>query len=502
MTVRNLVGFTRTLVFMLLFLSADSYAGDIESAVEKVLRASGYPSSSVGFMMGSIEHDSVIATHNGENLFVPASVTKLVTGALALERLGPDHTYETKVYIDGTHDRDKGVVNGDMYILGGGDPGLFAERLWLFSEQLYHLGVRKITGDIILEESLFDSIPLAPGYGDDGTSRAYLAPVGALSASFNCVAVHVRPGAQAGSPVHIDLLPALEGVRVVNTAKTVSPGKSTSLVVRTEPNGASTQVTVYGGMSTNSKPRYIYRKAWSTGQNFAMALQALFERNQVVVEGSIQSGSIPKNVFSPKPFHTFKSQPLSEFVEHMFKYSSNFAAEMVYKSLSASYDSSPGSWEKTSEIARNWWQNATLPDTLRVRNGSGMGSVNQLSPNQIVSLLGYVWSRKEYLPEYLSALSVAGVDGTLKSRFKYSPLRGIIRAKTGTLNESGVSTLSGYVLLPRETLAFAVLVNHTGKGQYSHWKLQQELLETVVKKYREADSKRTPADRPDVIRGD
>ena len=109
-----------------------------------------------------------------------------------------------------------------------------------------------------------------------------------------------------------------------------------------------------------------------------------------------------------------------------------------------------------------------------------MGGDNRVSPANVIALLEYVWQQKRYKPEFIYALSIAGVDGTLEERFEKSHLKGIMRAKTGTLNDRGVSNLAGYIFLPKKTYAFAILVNFKEKSQVSHWSIQQKILETVV----------------------
>lgn len=81
------------------------------------------------------------------------------------------------------------------------------------------------------------------------------------------------------------------------------------------------------------------------------------------------------------------------------------------------------------------------------------------------------------MPEYLSSLSVSGIDGTLKARFKRSPLKGVVRGKTGTLNSLRVSNLAGYLLLENGNYAFAIICNGMGKGQYDNWVMQERILE-------------------------
>jgi D-alanyl-D-alanine carboxypeptidase/D-alanyl-D-alanine-endopeptidase (penicillin-binding protein 4) len=165
----------------------------------------------------------------------------------------------------------------------------------------------------------------------------------------------------------------------------------------------------------------------------------------------------------------------------MFKFSSNFAAEMLFKALSARRDSVPGSWDRSAKVTAVWWKERGLPGTPIIKNGSGMGNTNRISPAQTVALLSYVWKQKAWCPEYISALSAGGIDGTLKSRFVKPGLKGLVRGKTGTLNAYGISTLAGY-LLPqgRAPCAFAIFCIKTGRSQFDDWVVQEKIIEKVI----------------------
>jgi len=449
-------------------------ASSLQSAVEKTLKSKGYEGGGIGIAVVDIERDSLLVGINSDSLFIPASVSKLITGALALDILGSNYQFSTKVYTSGQLDYDSGTLQGNLYIKGQGDPGFTAERLWLLVQHLYHKGIRKIKGDLVLDVTFFDSVTVGPGFTNEGSSRAYAPLICPLSASFNTVAIHHRSGTKAGSPVHVDIFPRIKGIAIKTDAKTVT-GKSSGIKVVTEPLKKSTQVVVQGSMKVGDKPRYTYRKVWQTWETFGNAVEALFDEIGISHEGKIVSGVSPNT----KPFYEFKSQPLSHYIDFLFKYSSNFAAEMIFKTIAASKNNAPGSWKHGSKIVDTWWKKHSLPGTPIIKNGSGMGSANRISPTQTSALLSYVWKQKSYLPEYLSSLSISGVDGTLSSRFRNSKLKGIVRAKTGTLNSIRVSSLAGYVLLPGRTLAFTVYCNKIGKGQYDNWQIQEQILETV-----------------------
>jgi serine-type D-Ala-D-Ala carboxypeptidase/endopeptidase (penicillin-binding protein 4) len=168
-------------------------------------------------------------------------------------------------------------------------------------------------------------------------------------------------------------------------------------------------------------------------------------------------------------------------VSDMFKYSSNFTAEILFKSLSARRDTVQGAWNRSSVLVGEWWKEKGLPGKPVIKNGSGMGNTNRMSATQIAALLLHVWEQKSYCPEYIAALPCAGVDGTTKSRFQKSKLKGLVRSKTGTLNDYGVSSLAGYLFLPgKGSYVFAILCNKTGHSQFEDWGIQEKILETVA----------------------
>jgi len=477
--------FTLTMVafqacFLLFRSSPGAQRGGRDTAVDLLARYK-YRPSQVSVLVKQINADSPLVAIQADSMMIPASVQKLVTAAAALEILGSTYTFKTRLFAEKGFDPDSGLVRGDLYIKGGADPGLYAERLWLFTQQLYHRGIHHIQGDIILDESFLDTIIVGPGFGSDNSSRAYEAPVGALSANFNTMAIHQRPGSRPGSPVHVDVFPEVPDLKIESTAKTVAEGASWAMDVRTGVIDGKTALFVYGSMPVAARPKYSYRKVWSSGENFSRVLRGFLDDRGISLGGTVRTGTLPDSIASRDTLFVFESQPLTEFVTHMFKYSSNFAAEMIFKTIGAEKGGGRnGSWDSASAVVGGWWKDCGLPGMPAVRNGSGMGAVNRISARQIVSLLEYAWGRKQWFPDYCASLSVSGADGTLKDRFGQSKLKGIVRAKTGTLNDIGVSSLAGYALYPDAMYAFAILINTTGKGQADHWQLQEKLLEAAL----------------------
>jgi len=455
-------------------------AGVTAGSMPEPLQGSGYGVRAVGYSVRCLDNDSVCAEYNADSMFIPASVAKTVTATAAFDLLGPGHVFRTDVYLGGEFEPDTGLVRGDMYVRGTGDPGFVAERTWLFVQQLVNRGVRQVRGACILCDGYFDTATVGPGFGEESSSRAYEAPVGALSVNFSTVEVHTWPGSRPGSPVGVRVFPAEAGLEVISKARTVGAGEGRKGVsVRTEQRGASTIVVVEGDMAVGAEPRCAYRKVWETSGNVARVLSSLFAECGLQVAGGVRPGVLPDSIALRPAFHVFESLPLSTYVGYLFKYSNNAAAEMLFRTIGAERSGS-GSWDSAAAVVRRWWRERGLPGELRQCNGSGMGSCSRLSPRQAVALLAYVDSQKVYLADFCAGLSVAGVDGTLKDRFTRSRLRGFVRAKTGTLNNKGVSSLAGYAFRGSRTYAFAIFVSDIAHGQFDHWMLQERILESVL----------------------
>lgn len=439
----------------------------------------GYDPATVGYLVVEAGTGLIVAEHNADRFFSAASVVKCLTAAAAFELLGHGFRFTTSVYVDSGPDPATGSVAGDLYVVGGGDPGLVVERVWVLANQLRLRGITGITGDVVIDESFFDSARVGPGFTSPA-SRAYNAPIAPFSVHFNTVEVHCRPGDVVGGAVQAGLFPRAETLRASVTARTGSVGTPAGVKVGLDNVNGAEQVRVTGAMAQGGEHRVFYRRITNPGRHSGQVLAALLAEAGISVGGSVRTAPLPREVrLNSHPVYEASSQPLTWFVANMFKYSSNFTAEMILRTLSALHGPhQQGSWNEGVALLGKWWKENGLPGEPLVLNGSGMGAANRLTCRQTVALLGHVLTRDAYRPDFLSSLAVAGVDGTLEQRFERSPLKGRVRAKTGTL--AGVATLAGYVLDGGISHLFAIFVNNTDHGHFEHWALQQHILEQVV----------------------
>jgi len=482
-------------------LSAAAAGGSLQAAVDGLIKSRKYNPAGLGVVVKDLSNDSVVVAVNADMPMNPASVQKLITGAAAFELLGPTYTFATRIYIDGPFQADSGIADGNLYIRGVGEPGINPEKMWLIVQHLRHRGLRKVTGNIIIDDYFFDETTLGPGFSED-ESRSYQSLISALPVSYSSFAVHHRPGHQVGSPVYVDIFPKVDGVKINSTATTVAGAKGHIDVTTSLQNGI-TQVNVRGTMGIEEPPGYAYRRMWQSWESFGGAFRAQCADNGIKVAGKTVRQRVPDTLAAKAPFYLYGGDPLTEFVQHMFKWSSNFIAEMLFKTMGAEKMGDPGTWPKGAAAVTAWWEHRGLPGRPQIINGSGMGGEraslaqgaaaddssgapmpkndNRVSPAQIVELLAYVSRQKNYFPDYVASLSSAGVDGTLRSRFQRSKLKGLVRAKTGTLNSVKVSTLAGYMFVEGKTYAFAVFCKNVGPNQYDNWIMQEQILESVAR---------------------
>jgi D-alanyl-D-alanine carboxypeptidase/D-alanyl-D-alanine-endopeptidase (penicillin-binding protein 4) len=496
------VGFIRTAAALLALCGAGF--ASMQASVEELINTRKYNIAGLGIVVRELERDTVVVSINPNVPMNPASVQKLITGAAALEILGPNYMHTTRVYTDGEFLPDSGVIVGNLYIRGEGEPGLNAEKIWVLVQHLRHRGVKRVTGDLIIDNFFFDDVGVGPGFSED-ESRSYQSLISALPANYSSVAIHHRPGAEPDSPVHIELFPRVDAFKINNTATTIE-GKKGRLDVSTSLKSGVTNVDIKGTMSVDEQPGYTYRRMWQTWESFGSAFRTQCTESGLKIDGKTVRRKVPDTLVTKGAFYTSGGEPMTVFVNHMFKWSSNFVSEMVFKTMGAVRKGEPGTWPKGSQVVTEWWESRGFSGKPHIVNGSGMGSAktprsnqpapastdsaapttptrieNLISAGQTVELLTYVSRQKSYYPDFVAALPSAGIDGTLRSRFNRSRLRGLVRGKTGTLNSVKVSTLAGYLLLEDKTYAFAIFCNNTGPNQYDNWILQEQILEIIAK---------------------
>jgi serine-type D-Ala-D-Ala carboxypeptidase/endopeptidase (penicillin-binding protein 4) len=440
-----------------LLLAASPHAG-LRAALEKAASSPALAGARVGMLVKSLDTGEVIFSRSPDDLLNPASNVKLFTAAAALGRLGPEYRFETEFL---TAPGANGART--LYVRGKGDPTFVAERLWAVAGELAGLGLTKVA-DVVVDDSFFDGVREGPGFDQEEGDRAYLAPAGAVSLDFNTVAVRISPGAKVGAPALVRTEPPGDFVEVENRAVTADPRAKRRVKVSSRPGSNGHQrVVVTGQVPAGGRSQVLWRRVDDPPLHFGSTLRRLLEQRGVKMAGQVRRGPVPDGAAL---LLVSESEPLSLVVRRLQKHSNNFVAEQILKTLGAEARGAPGSWPKGVAAVEDFLAAAGIPrGSYLMRNGSGLNDANRFSARQTVKLLEEMWRRFPLASEFVSALPVAGRDGTIRWRMEGTAAAGRLRAKTGTLQ--GVTSLCGYVeSAGGERLAFAVLVNdHNGRVQ-------------------------------------
>ncbi len=398
------------------------------------------------------DHRPVFASHE-HDLLNPASNTKIFTSASALFRLGPDYRWVTEIYLDAPLRR--GAERGNLTIRGKGDPTLVTERLWEIAGELAHQGLREVHGDLVLDDSYFDGVTDGPGWDQERTDRAYLAPISALAANWGSFAIYVSPGEGSGAKARVELDPMSPFFKLESEVTT--GGRSRHLVTSGYAARDGYHVRVRGRIPAGAATAALWRRVGDptlyTGETF----KALLAQRGIRVTGRVRRGRLRD---SARLFYAAESDSLDIVLKRLNKQSSNFVAEMLLKTLAAEVKGVPGTWPNGVEVVADFLEREIgIPrGSYVMKNGSGLNDVNRFSADQVVRVLSYVYDRMSLAPELVSSLPIAGKDGTVRFRMEDTPAAGRVRVKTGTLED--VTALSGYaVSLGGEHFAFSVLVN-------------------------------------------
>jgi serine-type D-Ala-D-Ala carboxypeptidase/endopeptidase (penicillin-binding protein 4) len=406
----------------------------------------------------------------------PASNMKVLTAAAALSRLGAEYRFSTGLYGE--------VVGGrvdPLVLRGHGDPSLGVRDLWELARALGHLGVKEV-GSILVDQSRFDEQFVPPGFEQQPKEWAgFRAPVSAVALERNAVTLHVL-AAGVGQPAQAWFEPpgvvTIDGV--IETRRPGS-GEAIQLSMEARPDALVAHI---GGHVAEGLPRLRFSRRLDDPRRApGLALSALLAEREIRVTGSVALGGAavkPRLVFH-------ESEPLEDLLQELGKNSDNFYAETFFKVLGAETAALPARSADGARAVLGWLSEHDLvsPGT-RIENGSGLFDTNRVSAETLVGTLAAVYRSPAIYPEFLAQLSIGGVDGTLRSRFRALTPKRSVRAKTGTL--SAAIGLSGYLLSNRglAPVAFSFLINdiegYTGEARQRIDRVVEAIAKTLAQR--------------------
>ena len=399
-----------------------------------------------------------LLSHRAQAPVNPASVMKLVTTYAGLELLGPGYTWTTPVYVDGSI--SQGVLTGNLIIQGRGDPKLVVERLWLLLRRVQSLGIKTITGDILLDRSAFAVPPQNAADFDGEPLRPYNAAPDALLINYKSVVMTLNPNPGAGiASIHYD--PPLANVQLQASVPLAATADCTDYRAALQADFSDPFRIAFKGSYPASCGEKVWAVAYADPASYAeRAVLGLWQAGGGKLGGRVREGRAPVGL---KSVFEITSPPLTEVIQGINKFSNNVMAQQLFLTLSLPLGGpgAPGgsaSPEASREVLRAWWRERFGDqDTPTFDNGSGLSRQERITPQALARLLQTAYVSGS-MPELMASLPILGVDGTLrKSRSRSA--QGWAHLKTGSLRDS--TALAGYVHTPSgRRLVVVGVINH------------------------------------------
>ncbi|MBZ5558786.1 MAG: D-alanyl-D-alanine carboxypeptidase/D-alanyl-D-alanine-endopeptidase [Acidobacteriia bacterium] len=432
---------------------------DIDAILADPALAHGY----WGVVIRSLKSDDTLYSLNARKLMMPASNMKIVTLAAAAERLGWNYTYDTWVF--GTGPIANGVLDGDLLIIGFGDPAIgtiddVADRLFAnWAERLKSAGVRTITGRVIGDDNAFDDAELGFGWSWDDLPDDYAAGVSALQFNENMARVTVAPGPAAGASAAVSIAPAYTGLTIDGAITTVAEGAAASVSARRLP-GRST-LELRGSVALGGAPRVLTVSVDNPTLFFVSTLRAALIAHGIEVRGpAVDVDELPNPPAHPgtPPLIAYTSPRLSVLATRLMKNSQNQYAETFLKTMGAATGTPTAAAGRAAVQTTLQAWGVQAADLIQ-RDGSGLSRYDYVTPEALATILVHVYRDDRLRGPFEATLPIAGRDGSLANRMKGTPAEGNARAKTGSM--SNVRGLSGYVTTADgEPLVFSIIANN------------------------------------------
>jgi D-alanyl-D-alanine carboxypeptidase/D-alanyl-D-alanine-endopeptidase (penicillin-binding protein 4) len=417
---------------------------------------------------------------NADEPMIPASNLKLFVATAALDFFGPDHAFKTYLALDGD----------DLWIIGTGDPGVGDDAIagrrttkgrtmtvledW--SRALKSRGVSRINGKLYYYDGAFEAQQVHPTWDEDDLPNWYAAPVGGLNFNDNCIDITVYP-TEPGQPVRFEVVPPVQGIRIVNNCITGAEGEPDCERALKE-----NVYTLKGGCA--KKTALKSKPVTNPGAFFADALREQLKKDGIEVAGPVERVSEPLGGTLEPPADkvvAVHQTTMRELLPRINKNSQNLLAEGLCKLLGRGYDLKrgrdvPGSWASGSEAIHAFLQRQGINGgRIVIADGSGLSRDNRVTTRAISDLL--VKMRSDPHGDVLfDSLSIGGVDGTIRSRYTDRP--GVVHAKTGYIG--GVRSLSGYVPSQRGEIVFSFIYNRIPGQVKPYEELQDYAVRTLM----------------------
>ena len=430
--------------------------------------------ANVSILISQTHGGSELASYREFQSRYPASVMKILTTYSALLELGEDFRWPTRLFYSGTF--DNGVIDGNLIVKGYGDPTLSCNDPINIAKRLKRLGIKKITGDIIIDRSFFDvGNKIVSGF-DNNRYSEYNAMPDALMFDDHLCRIVIKPNKYS---VSVEKPLPDESFIIVNNLKSTSRkcrGAYAWPRVSVSYDDEKPKVILSGYLSNRCRPKRI---RWVIGHpynSFYYVFVDALKKSGIEYNGNMKLAPLPKDAYA---LLTHYSKPLLNIVAKTNKKSNNLYARHIFLMTGAKLYGAPATIQKGRDAVNTILGNRGLLDaTTILDNGCGLSRKSRLDAYTLYKVLQGAY--RDFGKKWMNALSIAGVDGTLKRRFRHSVAKGRAWMKTGTLKNA--KNIAGYVL-GRSGKLYTVVILYNGKYRWRGATLQNRIIEWLVKKH-------------------
>ena len=461
------------LVTMLGACSALPHGSGLPAPFSRSLALSGIPNAAVALDIKTVE-GQVLASHNQQLAFNPASVMKLVTTAAALDLLGPDYRWITRVYAQGPLVAD--VLNGDLIIQGSGDPRLAHEDLARLLRRLRSLGVREIQGDLVLDRSLFQTTLDDAAAFDGLPYRAYNALPDALLLDAKAISLRFFPDAQTQS-VRVAMEPPMVDFLIEPPKLDTEPCINWREKLGTVVDPSSVHFSGTYSVDCGERVLVLHAHTLSHARYFDAVFRQLWRELGGSIVGVMRE---EKKLDSARELLQWESPTLAQIIRDINKHSNNVMARQLLISLATLPTSTAVTPEVGAAQAKAWLDTLGVnSESVVIENGAGLSRKERLSANTLSKVLYHAW-HSPYMPEFIASLPIVGVDGTMIRTLKNSAVKARAHIKTGSLND--VASIAGYAKAKSgRWISVVCMINHAEAN--SARTSFNELLEWIYEHY-------------------
>ena len=461
---------------------------DINKALSTLISYKENKTASIAFIAIDINTGETLAELNSYTSLKPASTLKLLTTATALEVLGSDYRFETTIEYSGTIDSLSKTLNGDVYIIGGGDPSLGSEYFeqtknhqflnnWLTA--LKEIGVENINGRIIADASILEDDNIPPSWSWINIGNYFGAAPNGLTIYDNLYRIHFATSEIGSTTQILKTDPYIPGLTIENHSKAAHVWYDKSNIF-----GApyTYHRVIKGELPANKKDFIVKGAIPDPAFIAAYTLDSLLKKEGISISGTPSTKRLNKTLKSTNKtlVYTTFSPTLSDIIYQTNQKSINLFAEHLLLEVALKMNATPETKTALDSLISFWDLKGMDTQGLIIYDGSGLSQYNAINTQQMVFLLKYMKTKSVEFPSFERSLAIAGKTGTLEFMFKNTLSQGLLIAKSGTIDH--VKAYAGYTKTKSgRDIAFYIMINnYSGKTKLTTKRIEV-LLNTITK---------------------